>query len=266
MANRKNGNPATLNRKAGVAPTLNNPKTLNRKASTNPTLNNPATLNRKAGVNPTLNNPKTLNRPASTNPTLTSPALSSRQSLDAVINSNLNTMRPAAPKPQKPAPPAPEPHHPYVVRGARFGCRFGTHVRKLDMRAAHGIFIRGNAMMNEDDCVVGIDDNIPPFGGCESPIKDGKTVDVTVGPDDEAMPTGVNGETGELIFPEPGTVIKDVQLCEPELLSKWLDAEATTLVGGKPALTMKCHVICSHACQANGAARISFIDDGQDVD
>ena len=66
-----------------------------------------------------------------------------------------------------------EPQYPYVVRGATIYCTCGTHMRKLDMPVSHGSFIRDKAMMNNADCKVGIDQNIPPFGACHSETKDG---------------------------------------------------------------------------------------------
>ena len=170
------------------------------------------------------------------------------------------------------------PHYPYVVRGARIFCQYGTHIRRLDMPAAHGAFIRDKAMMNEDDCKVGLDYNIAPFGGCHSPLNEGTRVDITIGPDEEPMPNDYDPDgftehddgsitEGAFIFPEPGTVIKDVKLCEPDLGDKWLDAEKETLVDGKPALTMKCSIMCSYVCTAGEgdyeATGISFMDDGQ---
>ncbi|MCL1989418.1 MAG: DUF4280 domain-containing protein [Defluviitaleaceae bacterium] len=158
-------------------------------------------------------------------------------------------------------------HYPYVVRGAHIFCPYGTHIRKLDMPYAHGAFIRDKAMLNEDDCEVGLSANIAPFGGCRSPLKEGKEVKITIGEDDLPMPTGYDEATGTLILPDPGHVIEDVKLCEPSLLSeKWLEAEEETLVDGKPALTMKCHLTCAYACQDNGEARISFMTDGQAVE
>jgi len=161
------------------------------------------------------------------------------------------------------------PQYPYIVRGAKIFCPFGTHIRRIDMRYAHGSFIRDKPMMNEDDHVVGIDDNIAPFGGCHSPLKEGDKVDITIGEDEFPMPIGMEEGTDELIFPEPGMVIEDVKLCEPCLIGKWLEAEQETLVGGKPALTMKCHITCSYACTADmegeGGERITFITDGQEV-
>ena len=160
------------------------------------------------------------------------------------------------------------PHYPYVVRGARIFCPYGTHIRKLDMPAAHGSFIRDRPMMNEDDYKVGLDYNIAPFGGCHSPLNDGKRVDITIGEDEEAMPIGLD-EAGELVSPGPGTIIEDVKLCEPKLIGKWLDAEKETLVDGKPALTMKCSILCSYACAADaddvGDVAIRFMCNGQGV-
>jgi hypothetical protein len=156
-------------------------------------------------------------------------------------------------------------HFPYVVRGARIFCPFGTHIRKLDMTKSHGAFIRGKAMMNEADCVVGLSYNIAPFGGCHSPNNTQKQIDITVGVDDELMPTGMDEETGGLIRPSPGTTIK-ARLCIPTLLgNRWLEAEENTLVDGKPALTVKCSILCVYACGSPEDSGITFLDDGQGV-
>ena len=159
-----------------------------------------------------------------------------------------------------------EPHYPYVVRGARIFCQYGTHVRRLDMPAAHGAFIRDKAMMNEADCKVGLSLNIAPFGGCHSPLNQGPRIDITVGPGEEPMPTGFDEATRTAISPPPGTVIPDVRLCVPILGNKWLDAEKETLVDGKPALTMKCSIMCAYVGVSTGeTSGISFIDDGQEA-
>jgi len=153
------------------------------------------------------------------------------------------------------------------VRGARIFCPYGTHIRRLDMPVSHGAFIRDRPLMNEDDCEVGLDANIAPFGGCHSPAKDGDKVDIIIGPDEEPMPTGFDEAANTPITPKEGTVIEDVKLCKPRLLGKWLEAEEETLVDGKPALTMKCSLMCAYACTAGfesaDSARITFMTDGQ---
>lgn len=71
------------------------------------------------------------------------------------------------------APQEEETQYPYVVRGATIYCTCGSHTRKLDMPVSHGSYIRDKAMLNNEDCKVGIDQNIPPFGACFSSDKDG---------------------------------------------------------------------------------------------
>ncbi|NDO32789.1 DUF4280 domain-containing protein [[Clostridium] clostridioforme] len=69
--------------------------------------------------------------------------------------------------------------YPYAVRGARIYCSFGSHIRKLDMPASHGSKIRDKAMLHEQDCKVGIDQNIPPFGACYSPENTEIDIEIT---------------------------------------------------------------------------------------
>ena len=49
-------------------------------------------------------------------------------------------------------------------------------------------------------------------------------------------------------------------------VGKWSEAEEETLVDGKPALTMKCYILCTYACAGDVEnPGITFIDDGQEV-
>lgn len=148
--------------------------------------------------------------------------------------------------------PEQEPQYPYVVRGARIYCTCGSHIRKLDMPASHGSYIRDKAMMNACDCKVGIDQNIPPFGACRSQSKDG--IDIKIEDARDLLPvTDENGNPVEIPMPVEG------KLCEPKLCAKWLDAQEETLVGGKPAITVNSTITCSYG------GVIGFMDAGQDV-
>ncbi len=145
-----------------------------------------------------------------------------------------------------------EPQYPYVVRGATIYCSCGTHRRKLDLPVSHGSFIRDKAMMNETDCKVGIEQNIPPFGACKSETKDG--MDIVIEDTKDALPlTDADGNTVPNSEPIEG------KLCEPELSEKWSDAQEKTLVDGKAALTVKCTITCKYG------GTIGFMDAGQDV-
>ena len=145
-----------------------------------------------------------------------------------------------------------EVQYPYVVRGATIYCNCGSHKRKLDMPASHGSYIRDKAMMNKDDCVVGLDQNIPPFGACRAEGKEG--IDIKINDGTDALPgMDENGNLVEMPLPIEG------KLCEPNLCQGWLDAHETTLVDGKPALTVNSTITCCYG------GTIAFIDAGQDV-
>lgn len=142
--------------------------------------------------------------------------------------------------------------YPYAVRGARIYCSFGSHIRKLDMPASHGAKIRDKAMLHEQDCKVGIDQNIAPFGACYSP--ENAEIEIEISDAKDLVPMGdENGNPIEATLPIVG------KLCVPQLGDKWLNAQEETLVDGKPAITVQCTV----ACKYGGV--ISFIDDGQEV-
>lgn len=145
-----------------------------------------------------------------------------------------------------------EPQYPYVVRGATMYCTCGTHVRKLDLPVSHGSFIRDKAMLNKQDCKVGIDQNIPPFGACLSEANDG--IDIKIEDTKDLFPfTDENGNPVEMPMPIEG------KLCEPKLAKEWADAQENTLVDGKPALTVNCTITCSFG------GTIGFMDAGQEV-
>lgn len=145
-----------------------------------------------------------------------------------------------------------EVHYPYVVRGATMYCTCGSHTRKLDMPASHGSYIRDKAMMNKTDCKVGIDQNIPPFGACYSPEKDG--IDIVIEDAKDLVP--FTDEEGNPI--EPSLPIEG-KLCEPKLAEAWSDTQEKTLVDGEPALAVNSTITCSYG------GVIGFMDAGQEV-
>ncbi len=145
-----------------------------------------------------------------------------------------------------------EVQYPYAVRGATIYCECGTHMRKLDLPVSHGSYIRDKAMMNNEDCKVGLDQNIPPFGACRSDKKDG--IDIKIEDAKDLLPIAdENGNPVEIPMPVEG------KLCEPRLEARWAEAQEKTLVDGKPALTVKCTIACSYG------GTIGFMDAGQDV-
>ena len=142
--------------------------------------------------------------------------------------------------------------YPYAVRGATIYCSCGTHTRKLDMPVSHGAYVRDKAMMNKTDCKVGIDQNIPPFGACQSETKDG--IDIKIEDTKDLVPyTDEEGNPIEIPLPIEG------KLCEPKLAMEWADAQEKTLVDGEPALTVQCTITCSYG------GVIGFMDAGQEV-
>lgn len=142
--------------------------------------------------------------------------------------------------------------YPYVVRGARIYCNCGTHIRKLDMPASHGSKIRDKAMLHEQDCKVGLDQNIPPFGACHS--EENQEIKIEIDDARDLVPLAdENGNPVEAPLPIQG------KLCVPKLGAKWLKTQTETLVDGKPALTVQCTIACAYG------GIISFIDDGQGV-
>lgn len=142
--------------------------------------------------------------------------------------------------------------YPYAVRGARIYCTCGTHTRRLDMPASHGAEIRGKAMLHEQDCKVGLEKNIPPFGACYS--EENGEIFVQINDTTDLMPMeDENGNPAEVPLPIEG------RLCVPKLGARWLDAQEETLVDGKPAVTVKCTIACSYG------GVIGFMDDGQEV-
>lgn len=120
------------------------------------------------------------------------------------------------------------------------------------MPASHGSKIREKAMLHDQDCKVGIDQNIPPFGACYSPENGEIKIEIHDAKDLVPM-VDENGNLIEASLPIVGT------LCVPQLGDKWLDAREETLVDGKPAITVQCTI----ACKYGGV--ISFMDDGQEV-
>lgn len=148
--------------------------------------------------------------------------------------------------------PEQEVQYPYVVRGAKIYCTCGSHVRKLDMPVSHGSYIRDKAMMNQTDCKVGLEQNIPPFGACFSENKEG--IDIKINDANDLVPfTDENGNPVEPQLPIEG------KLCEPKLAAQWMGAQENTLVEGEPALNVNCSITCSYG------GTIGFMDSGQEV-
>ena len=140
--------------------------------------------------------------------------------------------------------------YPYVVRGAQIYCTFGSHVRRIDMPACHGSYIREKPNMHEMDCKVGLDANIPPFGICSSPANPGQEIMIS----DAGGLVPMQDEHGNSVMPTMPIIGK---LCQPILADKWCNAYEDTLIDGVPALRVNCTI----SCVFNGT--ICFADDGQ---
>jgi len=146
------------------------------------------------------------------------------------------------------------PNFPYVVRGADIFCTHGTHIRKLYLPASHGSYIREKPMMHEQDCIVGLDANIPPFGGCRA---EGNPRDAVIIEDAEDLLPLPTTECGtEFAIPD---MPFEGPLCVPKLGLKWCDAQEETLIDGVPALTTQCTIGCCYG------GLIMFMSDGQEV-
>ena len=143
-------------------------------------------------------------------------------------------------------------NYPYVVRGARIYCTWGSHTRRLDMPACHGSYIREKPNMHERDCRVGLSANIPPFGVCFSAANPNQ--EVMVHDTLDMMP--MQDEHGNSVMPPMPIIGK---LCTPLLASKWCDAYEGTLIDGIPALRANCTISCIYD------GTVCFIDDGQEV-
>lgn len=61
-------------------------------------------------------------------------------------------------------------NYPYLVRGADLRCTHGTHGRKLNLPLDHGVYITGEPLIHELDCIAGDTWNITTLGICNSPV------------------------------------------------------------------------------------------------
>ena len=154
-------------------------------------------------------------------------------------------------------PVPPDPQFPFVVRGAKVYCTYGTHITKLDMPLTHGAFLHEKPMLNALDCKVGINYNIAPFGICRSQRNKNQQIDIHEANREELVPIDV--------LPDGTWVVPDMPLegrkCIPCLTrNRWADANTQVLLDGEGALTTGCTVACSYG------GVISFITHGQEED
>jgi len=153
-------------------------------------------------------------------------------------------------------PPPPLENPPFVVRGAKIYCTYGTHIRKLDMALTHGAFIRDKPMLNEQDCRGGVEENIAPFGICRSESNKGLSIEISEAELEDLVPIGVSID-GRAVVPD--LPLHGRKCILDGIGQKWEDAHEEVIVGNKPALTMKCTLSCSFG------GIIKFITDGQEV-
>ena len=113
----------------------------------------------------------------------------------------------------------------YVVRGAEIVCDKGTDTKRINLPVSHGVYSKGNPIINKSDNVVG--QNISEFGICRG----------------NCPSSGGNEKTKK---------------CQIMILNKWMNTKEDTLVEGAPALTTDSILICAYG------GVIRFITDGQD--
>lgn len=113
----------------------------------------------------------------------------------------------------------------YVVRGAQMICDKGSEAERINLPTSHGVYAKGNPIMNEGDNVVG--SNIGNFGVCRG-----------------SCPSNGSDER--------------TKKCQIMILNKWLNTKGDTLIEGAPALTTASILICAYG------GVIRFITDGQD--
>lgn len=152
----------------------------------------------------------------------------------------------------------------YLVRGAVLKCSCGSHERKLNLPESHGVYIGENPMVNQTDCGVGDDKNIPTFGVCESAgnpcrkslgetLRDGLISSLI--PGSGAVIT-VRDETEKiLLVKEDGTNVRGYP-CTPCIISTWQNAHEESQVvshgggdcclPGDSALTEQSFLICAY--------------------
>ena len=153
---------------------------------------------------------------------------------------------------------------PYLVRGAQLCCTCGTHKRKLNLPLCHGVYIAGNAAVQEEDCQVGDDGNIAAFGICESEghpskkpwwVKVGKAL--FQGPIGHVMDFHEEEQKKIILVSEDGKSNVKGYACTPCIVGTWKDVHETqkiarndtegTAEGDKlSALTMESFLVCAY--------------------
>lgn len=139
----------------------------------------------------------------------------------------------------------------YLVRGAPLRCRYGSHMRYLDMLEAHGVYLNDDPVMHRKDCKVG--ENILPFGICTSPVHNLKKRD-------SFFAGAETDQEGNYLHAPDDRVITGF-VCEPEIADDgWKNCkketkiaqDATPVAKGKDAcicyeaITTASYLVCKH--------------------
>ncbi|MCT4508153.1 MAG: DUF4280 domain-containing protein [Tepidibacter sp.] len=112
--------------------------------------------------------------------------------------------------------------HAYVVRGARMVCSCGSHKRRINLPQCHGVYIKNQPKMNQNDCK---HDNIPYFGICSNPSSSG-------------------AEVINLVSPDRGEI--QGFKCERNFLGVWENVKEDCVIDGVGALKTDSYIICEH--------------------
>ncbi len=139
----------------------------------------------------------------------------------------------------------------YLVRGAPLRCRYGSHMRYLDMLEAHGVYLNDDPVMHRKDCKVG--ENIMPFGICSSPVHNLKRRD-------SFFAGAETDQEGNYLHAPDDRVITGF-VCEPEITGdSWKNCKEETKIAQNAtpetegpaactcyeAITTASYLVCRH--------------------
>lgn len=139
----------------------------------------------------------------------------------------------------------------YLVRGAPLRCRFGSHMRYLDLLEAHGVYLKKSPVMHRTDCVVG--ENIMPFGICSSPVHKLETRG--------SLFAGAETDQKGNYLQAPDDRVITGFLCDPDITGRsWKNFKEETMIAQNAtsetespdgcecyeALTTASYLVCSH--------------------
>ena len=139
----------------------------------------------------------------------------------------------------------------YLIRGAPLRCRYGSHMRYLDMLEAHGVYLKDDPVMHRKDCKVG--ENILPFGICTSPVHNLKKRD-------SFFAGAETDQEGNYLHAPDDRVITGF-VCEPEITGdSWKNCKEETKIAQNAtpetegpaactcyeAITTASYLVCRH--------------------